>query len=199
MNQSSVIARLKEFEGCTNYMYRCTGGDVTIGIGHALQTEAHASNLTWQINGAQAPPGQVQSDYQAIAAAPVGKAATAYEHLSQCRMADADVAALVAADVKAFEAQLVKALPAWDTYPQPAQEALFDMAFNLGVAGLLKFPTMLKAVNEGDWATAAAQCHRRGIQDSRNQATAALFLEAGSPRPQAGYDGVGLREKARQG
>jgi GH24 family phage-related lysozyme (muramidase) len=86
----------------------------------------------------------------------------------------------VAADVTTFEAQLLKVLPNWHSYPGPAQEALFDMAFNLGLGGLLKFPTLLKAVNEGDWATAAAQCHRRGIQNARNQATAALFLQAGS-------------------
>jgi len=121
----------------------------------------------------------VQSDYQAVAAAPLGQAATAYQHLTKCRLGDADVEALVAADVAKFEAELASALPKWNSYPEPAQEALFDMAFNLGMAGLMKFPAMLKAVNEGDWATAAAQCHRKGIQDARNQATAALFLQAG--------------------
>jgi GH24 family phage-related lysozyme (muramidase) len=180
MDQSAVIARLKQFEGCINYMYRCTGGEVTIGIGHALATAASASSLTWQISGAPALLGQVQSDYQAVAAAPVGQVATAYQHLTQCRMAEADAEALVAADVNAFEAQLLKVLPNWNSFPGPVQEALFDMAFNLGLGGLSKFPTLLRAVNEGDWATAAAQCHRRGIQDARNQATAALFLQAGS-------------------
>jgi GH24 family phage-related lysozyme (muramidase) len=183
MDQSAVITRLKQFEGCINYMYRCTGGEVTIGIGHALMTAASASNLNWQISGAPAPPGRVQSDYQAVAAAPVGQVATAYQHLTQCRMADADAEALVAADVASFEAQLLKVLPNWHSYPGPAQEALFDMAFNLGLGGLLRFPTLLKSVNAGDWATAAAQCHRRGIQDSRNQATARLFLQAGSAAP----------------
>ena len=180
MNRFPVIARLKQFEGCINYMYRCTGGEVTIGIGHALMTAASASNLSWNIDGAPAPPGRVQSDHQAVAAAPVGQVAAAYQHLTQCRMADADVEALVAADVNTFEAQLRRVLPNWNSYPSPAQEALFDMAFNLGIGGLFKFPTLLKAVNEGDWATAAGQCHRRGIQDSRNQATAALFRLAGS-------------------
>ena len=180
MDHFCVIARLKQFEGCINHMYRCTGGEVTIGIGHALLTAANASNLSWQIDGAPAPPGRVQSDYQAVAAAPLGLVATAYQHLTQCRMADADVEALVAADVNAFEAHLLKVLPNWHRYPSPAQEAVFDMAFNLGIGGLFKFSTLLKAVNESDWATAAAQCHRRGIQDSRNQATAALFLQSGS-------------------
>ncbi len=180
MNQTSVIARLKEFEGCINYMYKCTGGEVTIGIGHALQTAADAANLSWQISGAAAGSDQVQSDYAAVAATPKGQVATAYAHLTQCRMGADDVENLVAADVQSFEAQLAAALPNWNSYPDPAQQALFDMAFNLGLGGLKKFPTLLHAVNSGDWATAAAQCHRMGIGEARNQATAALFLQAGA-------------------
>ena len=53
------------------------------------------------------------------------------------------------------------------------------MAFNLGLAGLKKFPTMLHAVDSGDWATAAAQCHRMGIGDARNQYTLGYTPKAG--------------------
>jgi GH24 family phage-related lysozyme (muramidase) len=178
MDRAAVIARLKEFEGCINHMYKCTGGDVTIGIGHAIQTAADAANLSWQINGVPADREQVQSDYAAVAAAPKGQVATAYAHLTQCRMGADEVQDLVTADVQSFEAQLAAALPNWSSCPGPAQQALFDMAFNLGLAGLKKFPTLLHAVNSGDWATAAVACHRIGIVAARNQAAAALFLEA---------------------
>ena len=87
--------------------------------------------------------------------------------------------------MESFENQLAAALPKWHTYPEPVQEALFDMAFNLGLGGLKKFTTLLHAVNTGDWATAAAQCHRIGISEERNRATAALFLQAGSSKAQA--------------
>jgi GH24 family phage-related lysozyme (muramidase) len=180
MDQASVIARLKEFEGCINYMYKCTGGDVTIGIGHAIQTAADAAALVWQRGGVAADAAQVQSDYAAVAAAPKGQAAPAYLHLTQCRMGPDNIQNLVAADLQAFEAQLAAALPNWNSYPDPAQQALFDMAFNLGLGGLKKFPTLLHAVDSGDWATAAAQCHRIGISEARNQATKALFLKAGA-------------------
>jgi GH24 family phage-related lysozyme (muramidase) len=52
------------------------------------------------------------------------------------------------------------------------------MAFNLGIGGLMKFHNMLVAVNAGQWDVAAAQCHRQGIGEARNQQTAALFLQA---------------------
>jgi GH24 family phage-related lysozyme (muramidase) len=93
-------------------------------------------------------------------------------------MADSDIDALIAADVTRFETSLAAALPNWNTYPAPAQEALFDMAFNLGLGGLQKFPSLLAAVDAGQWDVAAAQCHRKGIGESRNQETAALFLQA---------------------
>ena len=178
MNQAAVIARLKLFEGCINHMYQCTGGEVTIGIGHALQTAADAARLPWQRDGASAESGQVQSDYAAVAAAPKGQPATAYAHLTRCRVIADDLENLVAADVQSFETQLAAALPNWSSYPDPARQALFDMAFNLGLGGIKRFPTMLHAVNAGDWATAAAKCHRMGIGEARNQATVALFLRA---------------------
>jgi hypothetical protein len=50
------------------------------------------------------------------------------------------------------------------------------MAFNLGLKGLLDgYPRMLAAVQAGDGATAAAECHRNGIGDERNTWTAAQF------------------------
>lgn len=160
-------------------MYRCTGGKVTVGIGHAIETPAEAVALSWSIDGRPAADSEIQTDWASIAAAQMNLAAAAYAPLTQCRMAPADITALVAADVARFETKLAAALPNWSTYPEPVQEALFDMGFNLGVDGLVeKFPNMLAAVNAGQWAEAAAQSHRKGIGDTRNQQTAALFLQA---------------------
>jgi lysozyme len=101
-------------------------------------------------------------------------------------MANSDIDALLAADIASFEGQLAAELPNWNSYPEPAQEALFDMAFNLGLNGLKKFPSMLAAVDAGEWETAAAECHRRGINEDRNQQTAALFRQAALFRTAAG-------------
>jgi GH24 family phage-related lysozyme (muramidase) len=179
MNRASVIARLKGFEGCLPYMYRCTGGEVTIGAGHAIPAAADAGKLSWSIGGAPATPEQAQSDFAKIAAAPVGWVAGGYENLTRCRMSADDIDALLLADVALFEARLAAALPKWASYPEPAQEALFDMGYNLGVGGLLKFHQLLAAVDAGQWTTAAAQCHRMGIGDARNKETSNLFLQAG--------------------
>jgi GH24 family phage-related lysozyme (muramidase) len=178
MDEADVLARLEKFEGRVPHMYRCTGGEVTIGIGHAILAAADAAQLSWNLAGQPAPPPRVQADYAAVAAADKGLVATHYAGLTECRMNDADIDRVAASDIQRFIALLQQALPNWNSYPAPAQAALFDMAYNLGIGGLKKFSHMLAAVDAGDWATAAAQCHRQGIGDQRNQETAALFLQA---------------------
>ena len=120
MTSASVIARLKQFEGYISYMYRCTGGEVTIGAGHAIPAVADAGKLSWSIGGTPATPEQAQSDFAKVAAAPIGWVAGGYETLTQCRMSADDIDALLLADVALFEAKLAAALPGWASYPEPA-------------------------------------------------------------------------------
>jgi GH24 family phage-related lysozyme (muramidase) len=178
MDTKLIISRLESFEGRVPHMYVCTGGEVTIGIGHAIQTPAAAPLLKWSVDGRPATDDEIRSGYARVAAAGKGHTAVFYAPLSPCRMADADIDALVSGDVEKFEASLATALPNWSRYPAPAQAALFDMAFNLGLGGLKKFPNMLAAVDAGQWDAAAAQCHRQGIAETRNQQTAELFRRA---------------------
>ena len=173
MQQDQVVARLEKFEGRVPYMYLCTGGEVTVGIGHAIASAADTAQLSWAAGAESAGDG-----WAAVAAAPRNMLATGYANLTTCRMADDAIDQLAASDVTRFTALLQANFPRWDEYPEPAQEALFDMAYNLGVAGLNKFHMMLAAVDAGQWETAAAQCHRMGIGDARNQETAALFRQA---------------------
>jgi len=178
MDVSFVIPRLEAFEGRVPHMYKCTGGEVTIGIGHAIATMSDAPALNWTIDGRPATDAEIQADYARVQAAEKGLVAKAYAPLTQCRMANADIDALAAADVARFEASLAAELPNWNTYPPTAQAALFDMGFNLGIGGLKKFTHLLAAADAGQWDVAAQQCHRKGIGDDRNQQTAALFRQA---------------------
>jgi GH24 family phage-related lysozyme (muramidase) len=131
--------------------------------------------LTWTGSPAQA---LVSADFARVTAADQGLVASSYQNLTQCRMSDDSVQALLFGDIDAFAAAITRQLPAWTAYPEPAQEALFDMAYNLGVGGLLKYPKMLAACAAGDWETAATECRRNGIGDARNAETAALFRQA---------------------
>jgi GH24 family phage-related lysozyme (muramidase) len=177
MDRTIVANNLKKFEGSTSYMYRCSGGEVTVGVGHAILDAAHAQQLNWM--GPPAPD-LISADYARIAAEEKGMAAAHYEALTQCRLSGDAIDTLLVADIAAFEANLTARLNAWTGYPEPAQQALFDMAYNLGVGGLLKFRKLLAACAAAQWAVAATECRRAGIGDERNRETAALFEQAAS-------------------
>lgn len=178
MDTALVLARLNTFEGRIPYMYRCTGGEVTVGIGHAIPTADDAVKLSWMLGSRPATPDEVRADYARIAATPKGQVASAYAPLTTCRMPNGAIDTLVAGDIAIFTGKLAARLPNWNRYPECVQAALFDMGFNLGVDGLLKFHKMLAACAAADWKTTAAECHREGIGDDRNNQTAALILQA---------------------
>jgi GH24 family phage-related lysozyme (muramidase) len=66
MNPSNVIPRVERFEGRVPYMYRCTGGEVTIGVGHAILTSAAAPGLTWSIGRRPSTDVDIPADYAPV-------------------------------------------------------------------------------------------------------------------------------------
>lgn len=179
MNLSNVKAMLLKNEGQVEYLYRCTGGKVTIGIGHACETASDACKLPMvTAAGTPAAPEQIANAYAAVSSAPLGMPAKDYRSCSDLNLPEDAIDQLCNEDISTFTTALRKSLPNFDSYPDPVQEALFDMAYNLGIAGLLKYPNLLAACNAADWDRAAAESFRHGISDERNQETAALFLQA---------------------
>lgn len=170
MNIDVVAKRLIEFEGKTSYMYRCTGGEVTIGVGHAIPSAEAAAGLLWSASAETAA-----HDWQTIHSCQSGHVAEYYEEWTTARMNGDGIDRLLQMDIALFAARLERSVPSLYTFPEPAQEALFDMAFNLGVVGLMRFQNMLAACHAGDWEKAATESHRRGIGDHRNEVIADLF------------------------
>ena len=68
----------------------------------------------------------------------------------------AEAASLLRNDIAKVRAQLDAKLPWWRDLSPVRQRALQNMAFQLGIAGLLGFANSLAAVKAGDWARAAA-------------------------------------------
>ncbi|WP_104401814.1 glycoside hydrolase family protein [Vibrio penaeicida] len=58
-------------------------------------------------------------------------------------------------DVQKVKAALAKKLPWYQTISPVRQAVLENMAFNMGVAGLLTFKKMLRTVKSGDYASAS--------------------------------------------
>jgi lysozyme len=62
---------------------------------------------------------------------------------------------MLAADVGRTNAALDRAIPWWRNLDGVRQRVIADMAFNMGVAGLLTFKNTLAAVKEGRWDDAS--------------------------------------------
>ena len=60
------------------------------------------------------------------------------------------------ADIAKAEAQCARYIACWPKLDDHRQDVIADMAFNMGIGGLLKFHHMLAAVEAGDYAKAAA-------------------------------------------
>jgi lysozyme len=121
---------------------------------------------------------QITAAFSTVSTAPLGLAASHYRAWSDLNLPETTIDNLLDKDISSFTAELRKHLPKFDSYPDPAQDALFDMAYNLGIGGLLKFHNLLAACDVGDWDRAAQESARNGIGAERNQGTAELFRQA---------------------
>lgn len=70
---------------------------------------------------------------------------------------DVIIDALLAIDVDTKTAELEKAMPWVATLDPVRHAALVDMAFNLGVNGLMGFPKFLAALRLGDYSAAVGE------------------------------------------
>lgn len=71
-------------------------------------------------------------------------------------LSDAQVNQLLASDLQAVYSGLDAKLPWWRTLDEVRQRVIANMAFNLGVGGLLGFPNTLAVMRAGNYASAAA-------------------------------------------
>jgi len=70
-------------------------------------------------------------------------------------LSDAEIDFLLSNDIDRFEKQVIDALPWYSRLDEVRQRVLVNMAFNLGIAGLLGFKNTLAMIERGDYAGAA--------------------------------------------
>lgn len=70
-------------------------------------------------------------------------------------LSDAEIDFLLSNDIDRFEKQIIDALPWYSRLDDVRQRVLVNMAFNLGIAGLLGFKNTLAMIERGDYAGAA--------------------------------------------
>ena len=176
----ALKARLKQHEGVIPYLYLDSLGIVTTGVGHALFTAAYAVHLPFmRPSSLMASSDDILAEYNAVRQLKSDELPGYYEIRTTLRLSGAAIDDLLDQDVVTLQHDLTAFLPGLPTYPAPAQEALLDMAFQLGAHGLVeKFTHMIADVMAQNWPACADNCHREGIAQWRNDATKQLFLQA---------------------
>jgi len=69
----------------------------------------------------------------------------------------AEAEQLLTNDIARVIADLERAAPMLNRLPEPVQHALVNMAFQMGVSGLMQFKRMLRALEQGDRKLAAEE------------------------------------------
>jgi len=94
---------------------------------------------------------------------PAGKLTIGYgRNIEDCGITKYEAELLLAHDITAVESELQDKLKFWATLDPVRQAVLINMAFNMGVNGLMKFKKTLVMVGNGDYSDAAIE-----MMDSR--------------------------------
>jgi len=178
MNREQVKSSIVQNEGSINHLYLDTRGNATIGVGQLIASveSAKSLNLVVRETGDLATEQEIEQEYTNIVAQKVGMVASRYKDFTKLELSQKEIDLQLDRHIDEFVSSLERKVDNFEQFPDPAQNALLDMAFNLGVSGLVKkFPKLIQASNQQDWQTCAAECKRRGISDQRNQETKSLF------------------------
>jgi GH24 family phage-related lysozyme (muramidase) len=172
------LAKLEWFEGAIPWMYLDTRGYVTVGVGLMLPNAAAAQKLPFVVAHQAATAEEIAAEYARVEAMPMGRPALFYRQDPGLVLEKPEIDSLLRTVLAGFEGELRAKLPGYDGFPDSVKLALLDMAYNLGPVGLLHgYPTLIAAVEAGNWAKAAASCFRHGPGAARNQWTQQMFLE----------------------
>ena len=177
---------IRRGEGSIPYMYLDTNGYVTVGVGHMMRTVAAAQALPFERRADHAPAtaDEITAEYTKIAALPFGQShdAESFEPYTTLELTSEEIDSLLDRRIAEFETGLRQDFVGFDNYPDRVRLGLMDMAFNLGNNGLVtKFPGFTAAARAQDWSKCAAECHRKGIRESRNKEVRELFEEPDLP------------------
>jgi GH24 family phage-related lysozyme (muramidase) len=175
----AVIANLKRWEWSTTWLYLDSSKYPTVGIGCMIPTVEEAQKYPWKIGDHAASALDIAFGYNSIKAhAGQNLRASAYADVSDLRLSQEDVEAIARIKIGEVARALHGMWPMFDQFPVSAQFAIYDMAWNLGVAGLSKFEHLCEAITARDWKAAARSCHRKTCREERNEWTSAHFYVA---------------------
>lgn len=185
------LAHLEIFEGTVPWMYLDTRGFVTVGVGELLASSGKAETLAFvDPDGEPSAEDTILDEFNRVAELIPAKVAAFYRSPTSPVLPHAAIDTLLMNHLNFFDAQLASRFRNYVAFPDPAKLGLLDMIYNLGQVGLFQhFPHFMAAVDKQDWLGAAANCHRVGPSQARNDWTRQQFLAAAAAATSASGSG----------
>jgi GH24 family phage-related lysozyme (muramidase) len=175
----------KRFEGYVQWMYLDIKGLVTVGVGNLVDPEASALSLPFvDGGGGRATRAQISAEWRKLKGMPslAAQGHLACRAITQLRLSDPDIDALVRQRLAANEAGLAKTFHDWQQWPADAQLGVLSMAWAMGSGFPAKWPRFTAACGAADWLAAAANCRMKETGNPgvvpRNDANQRLFRNA---------------------
>ena len=137
--KEKLIDQLIRHEGEELQVYVCPAGFLTIGVGRNLETKG----LTKE-----------ECDHLSLG---VYNKEFVIEKLKTRGITHEECRYLLSNDIDFFSSQLEEKLAFFNKLPEMAKIVLIDMAFNLGVSGLLKFKNTLSLIEKGQYIAASKE------------------------------------------
>ena len=182
MGYEHIKERMIKAEGKVDHLYLDTKGKVTVGIGAMLPDVNAAKKIGFVTRDkkVKATPQQIEDEFKAIKKETKGKKAHTYKAATKLVLPETEIDKLLKAHIKDFKNQLRSKYSGFDGFPDEAQEALLDMAFNLGTHALkTEWPKLNeKGIEKKDWKAAAENCYRPDVNLERNNMVKELFKKA---------------------
>jgi len=174
------LAHLEVFEGTVPWMYLDTRGFVTVGVGELLPSAAKAQTLDFvDPEGEPSTQDAILDAFNRVSGLVPAKVAAFYRSPTSPVLPYFAIDALLMDHLNLFDGQLSTRFPEYASFPDPAKLGLLDMVYNLGQVSLFQhFPHFMAAADKQDWLGAAANCHRVGPSQARNDWTRQQFLDA---------------------
>lgn len=129
IDEFEAVQRLSLHEGIRLQPYRCPRGYLTIGVGRNLQTNPLS-----------------REEIKILGRRDLSSGITRQEAFF-----------LLRGDIRRTFENCRKGIPFFDSLDDERQYVLVDMAFNMGIGGLLKFQKMLAFIGVGNYRQAAAE------------------------------------------
>jgi len=181
---------IKDHEGFKNSPYYDTKWNKTVGAGLNVENRSAFNNLNWTYNNQPATQEQIDDCWNSLENEKKRLQSTSdtpninnysaehFENFCDISLSDDDIIKDYKKHMLADLPVIRNLIPNFDTMKTNEQDGIMDMMYSLGGDRFGEFTNFIKAAKKNDVAGMMEQCHRRGIDEERNNWTRDMFAKS---------------------